>query len=136
MNFVEKGIYDKTHGFMGLARTISIKSADPEEAMPVLNALEKLNEPMPREDITKELYRLTLCMAKRPDDDDDYKMRLAIYADDMREYPPDVVKAACLEIRKYNKFFPTYSEIEHLCQRRVGFRRQALKELKNAVSAN
>lgn len=82
----------------------------------------------------KELYGMSLGMARRKDQDEDFKMMIAIYARDLSEYPRDVVTDACAEVRREQRFFPTIADLRDECEARFEFRRGLLRELELVMS--
>ena len=69
---------------------------------------------------------LQLATVVRMPNDIDPKPMLKLYAQDLVEYPPDVLTRACLEWRKAEKFWPTIAELIALMQPRVKHRREML----------
>lgn len=67
-----------------------------------------------------------LAMAVRMPDDTDLRPLLAIYLEDLVEYPPDLLTNACREWRRTQKFWPTISELIALMEPRVKHRREML----------
>jgi hypothetical protein len=47
---------------------------------------------------------MSLGMARRKDQDLDFKMMLAVYANDLTDSPRDVILDACKEIRREHRF--------------------------------
>lgn len=68
-----------------------------------------------------------LAMAVRMPDDTDLRPMLAIYLEDLVEYPPDLLTNACREWRRTQKFFPTISELIALMEPRRKHRREMLR---------
>jgi hypothetical protein len=82
----------------------------------------------------KELYGMSLGMARRKDQDEDFKMMIALYAGDLGEYPRDVIVDVCREMRREQKFFPVISDIRDECESRFEFRKALRSELENILS--
>lgn len=63
--------------------------------------------------ITRELIRLRLVTAKRDGDQPITDLALAVYAEDLGEYPEDIVAAVCRKFRGPGEspFFPTLPEL-------------------------
>jgi len=53
----------------------------------------------------------------------DLTLTMQVYADECAEYPPDVVRAACLRWMRREKWFPSLSELRDEMQRLVRRRR-------------
>jgi hypothetical protein len=61
-------------------------------------------------------------------------MLLAVYVEDLGEYPTDIIKETCRDFRRTKKFFPIISEIRETCEEKFEFRRALLRALANARS--
>ena len=83
----------------------------------------KLN-PSNREHVVTELTRLALVSPMS--DRTAVKPMLAMYADELAEFPPDVLSEACRTWRRTEKFFPTIAELIALMEPRVKHRRDML----------
>ena len=64
-----------------------------------------------------ELMRLAT-VARMPNDVA-LKPMLAIYADDLTEYPADVLSEACVQWRRTQRFWPTISELIEIMEPRM-----------------
>jgi hypothetical protein len=90
--------------------------------------------PCPKDELMKEIYAMSLGMARRKDQDLDFKMMVAVYANDLAEYPRDVIVDACKEIRREHRFFPTIADLRDECETRFEFRKALRQELENLMS--
>lgn len=111
-----------------------ITARSPDDAKEYLRLVYAGCEPSPKDEVMKEVYAMSVAMARRKDQDDDYKMMVAVYAEDLQEFPLDIVRDACKGIRKTKTFFPTLSEICDGCRERFAFRRALLRELEMVAS--
>lgn len=83
----------------------------------------ELCQPTPVSVVISELTAMTISMARRADQEADYKALLLVYAKDLSEYPEDVILDTCTHMRRSQKFFPTISELIAACEERYEFRR-------------
>lgn len=72
----------------------------------------------------KELGRLALLTKSRAEGDDDTKARLVVMADELANYPADVVLDALRYWARTEKFFPAWAELRDLLDRRVQRRKR------------
>ena len=92
--------------------------------------LERLMEPAPLRMIEEWLAELSVIVARRADDDFGDSLRVTAYASRLREYPADVARAAVIGGRW--KFWPAWSEMEVICERKVAARRHMIAALRRA----
>lgn len=123
------------YGFMRTREIPEFHTDHPDGLKELLRALEIAFRPCPKDEILKELYAMSLAMARRKDQDVDFKMMLAVYAKDLSEYPRDVILDACGEIRREQRFFPTIADLRDECEQRFEFRRALLNETLRAMKA-
>jgi|GEM_PF-3086315 len=67
--------------------------------------------PMPQREIARLVQKMILTMPMKNMDDFDKAAIIAIYVEDLEEYPADVVEYVLKTIRRSNKFFPTWAEL-------------------------
>ena len=83
----------------------------------------------------REVGRLRLVVATgRDEDQDDIKARVAVVAEELTAYPPDVVRSACRSLGQSAKWFPSLAEITEACDWRVRRRRLLLRALERYAS--
>lgn len=56
----------------------------------------------------------------------DFKVRMTAFIVRLKPYPGDVITAACIEWADKNKFFPAWSELKPLLDKRMTFRMRAM----------
>lgn len=106
-----------------------------EEDRPLVRALEFFCKPAAHDLIVQELAKLRAVMARRSEVGDDMTLSLAVMADDLAEYPADVVRQACTALRQAQTFYPTISELRAACGERFDLRRRLLAALLAAEQA-
>ena len=90
--------------------------------------------PCRQEIIKRELYAMTLVMARKKDEDIDFKAMIAVYSIDLCDYPEDVILSVCRDMRAEKKFFPSLNEIKNACNERFEFRKAMLREIEASLS--
>lgn len=73
------------------------------------------------------LAELSVIVAKRADDEFTETLRVTAYASRLRRFPADVARAAVLD--HVWKFWPSWAELEAVCERMVSPRRAVLQAL-------
>ena len=114
--------YELEHGF---------SDRDGQES---LLLMEMLNTRASPEDCQKWLARLKMMTAARSTGQDDLVAQIAIYADELSEYPADVVRDVCRWWAAREKWFPTWAELRQACDERVMKRRAILMGLRRYFS--
>ena len=77
-----------------------------------------LSTPAPQV-IKTALAKLRAATRSRAEDEGDLAMTMQVLGDECAEYPPDVVRAACLRWMRREKWFPSLSELRDEMQRLV-----------------
>ena len=72
-------------GFMRTREIPEIDTSNPEAVKELYRTVEIACRPCPKEETAKELYAMSLGMARRKDQDLDFKMMLAGYANDLTD---------------------------------------------------
>lgn len=98
-----------------------------------LRTLDKSLEPAPKASIIKALVRLRLSTNSRNQDSADAKVQNAIYAEELAEFPGDVVEEALRKLARLEDWFPPISKIRDQCQRLVQWRRVTQQALARAI---
>jgi hypothetical protein len=80
--------------------------------------------PAPGPMIAKEIARLGMVCKVRAEEVDEIKLRIGVFADELREYPADVLVDACRFWGRTEKFFPAWSELKDLLDVRVKRRKR------------
>lgn len=120
-------LYDEKGGYMGERKTVVYC----ENIHELTGALDYLCKPCANEIIYREVYGMWNVMAKRAEDGSDFEAKQAIFADELRKYPQDIIIFICRNARKSWLFFPALSEIIKECDKLYNFRlslRNAMRE--------
>lgn len=96
------------------------------QAEEILNAF---LAPLPKDRILKGLTRLQVICLEREKSEIDKQARAKIYADELSNYPADVVVKALM--KKY-KWFPSLAELLDVCDNEMAFRELVKKGLRTA----
>jgi hypothetical protein len=92
-----------------------------------LDDLRNFMVPADQRDIEEWLAELSVISAKRADDQFTEGLRIEAYAARLRSYPADVARSALLDHTW--KFWPTWAELEKVCERLASPRRQMIRAL-------
>ena len=95
-----------------------------------LATLEAVNAPCPLPIAEKAIATLRVRTKARAEDAADMKLMLAVFSQDIADYPPDVVVDTCKAWARMEKWFPSWSELKGLLDRRVKRRRRMLDALR------
>lgn len=95
-----------------------------------LRLLEMLNARAEPETCEHELARLKVLTATRNLSQADLTAQIAIYAEELTEYPIDVVRESCRWWAAREKWFPSWAELRDACEERVMKRRAILTGLR------
>jgi hypothetical protein len=101
------------------------EGADLEAAM---DDLEKFQTPAPKRQVERWLAELSVLSAKRQDDGFSEALRLEAYATRLCQYPADIARNAVLGHSW--KFWPTWSELEQVCENLASVRRSMAASLR------
>jgi hypothetical protein len=91
--------------------------------------LQKALEPLPSEQILKELTRLKLKTMARNITTEELSLQLAVYTDDLAQYPADIVVKVLRDWPKQNKWWPTWHELVNEMEWRTNGRQYKLDAL-------
>jgi hypothetical protein len=101
-------------------------TVSPEDRRSALELVDIALRPAPKSLILAELARLRLTTKARPECDDDLRMMAAVYAENIADYPSDVVVDALRNWARYERFWPSWAELrkelEALVKRRRSLR--------------
>ena len=89
--------------------------------------LRKFMTPAPKREIEAWLAELSVLVAKRPGDAFEESLRIEAYAGRLSGYPADVARSALLG--KTWKFWPTWDELEKVCNSLESPRRVMIRAL-------
>ena len=89
----------------------------------------------PVQEIMGELTRLRVLTIARAEDQGDLTLKLAAYAEELSEFPIEVVRSACRGLAKREKWFPSWSELKADCDWRYAKARALRDALAKAARA-
>lgn len=110
-----------------------IGARDDEARENALADVRKFLTPAPVRDIEAMLAELSVIVAKRRDGEFDEMLRLEAYASRLKAYPADVVRDALFG--KTWQFWPTWAELERICDAKAAARRQMERVLSQPLPA-
>lgn len=117
----ENPIIDPEYGFDGVSTSYELLapiSAQDESLLRRSIATAALAcEPARKEFVVFELGRLRAMTKARAEDQTSTEFLLACYAEDMRQYPADIVREGCRKWARTEKFFPAWSELKEILDR-------------------
>ena len=123
-----ESIYDGPHGYdEKLVRVVPPPRFDEQ----LWNTLLAANARVPDAVLTKELARLKIGTVGRKMGDADLEAWIEVAGEELEFYPPDVVKAACRQALRWDKWTPSVHELVLACDQLVRYRRL----LKTALEA-
>jgi hypothetical protein len=115
-------------GFVTYARGCEV-SGDEASRQLALDDLIKFSTPAPVHAVEEWLAELSVIVARRGDDQFGDELRLSAYVARLGRYPADVVKHALLRHRW--KFWPTWTELEDVCERMFSPRKHMMAALRS-----
>jgi hypothetical protein len=111
---------DDDHRPLGFELT---RPLDPAEAADVLGWLDVLDRRPSRAELVQEVTRCLAVTVARERDQADLKAMLAVMAEELAEFPADVLRAELSAWARREKWWPTLSELRDRCQRAMRLRR-------------
>ena len=115
-------------GYLTAAGGCNVSLREGADLQAALSDLENFQTPAPKEQIEMWLAELSVTVAKRQDDHFADALRLEVYSSRLCQFPADVAKTAILETRW--KFWPTWAEMEEVCDRAASIRRHMAAAIK------
>ena len=103
---------------------------DEDDGRESLRLLEMLNARAEPEACEHELARLKVLTATRNLSQADLTAQIAIFGEELTEYPIDVVREVCRWWAAREKWFPSWAELRDACEERVMKRRAILTGLR------
>lgn len=100
----------------------------PEEIREARAVVERACIPAQAREIMAELARMRLIVKVRAEQEQDLAAIAVIFAEEMAEYPPDIVRHALRGWTKREKWWPSWAELKELLDRAFK-RRKALREV-------
>ena len=95
-----------------------------------LRLLEWINQRAEPEFCQRELGRLKVLTRERNLSQPDLVAQIALYAEGLTEYPPDVARDTCRSWAQTQKWFPSWTELRAGCEERAMKRREYLTALR------
>jgi len=99
----------------------------PEQREAALADLRNFMTPAPVRQIEYWLAELSVLVARRADDEFGDELRVSAYSSRLARYPADIARHALLAVR--HKFWPTWSELELICDHMTSRRKQMIAAL-------
>lgn len=121
-------VYGFDYEFVGF----EFGGAPEEDIAAAMDILDRANARCPIEIAEKAVQTLRIRTVRRFEDVDDMVAVIAVYSEDLSEYPADVVIDACRSWARQSKWFPAWVELQELCDLMIR-RRRAMRD---AVSGN
>ena len=103
---------------------------DENEGREAQRLLEMLNARADPEACQQILARLKVLTRERNLSQEDMVAQIAIFSEELSQYPLDVVRDACRAWARTEKWFPSWAELRERCEERVMKRRAILLGLK------
>ncbi len=116
-----------THYSFDHERGPEIGESDGRESLRVLEWLNAEAEP---QDCAGVLGRLKVLTRERNLSQEDLSIQIAVYAEELSQFPIDVVRDACAYWARNEKWFPSWTELRAECEERVSKRRAFLMGLR------
>jgi len=85
--------------------------------------------PAAPEEVVTLLSRMSMSLRLEDMPEQAWKYHLEDYADDLSEYPADIIQAGCKEWRRYEKFWPTIADFLKIVRPLLRERKNALQRL-------
>jgi hypothetical protein len=107
--------------------------ADPAEVDALLDDFESLCATDDGSVAAREITRLRAMTAHGRDGEDaNTEITAMVYMEDLSEYPPDIIVAACKACRDRDKWFPAWADLKAECDKRARGRRDILDALRRS----
>lgn len=119
-----------SHGFDFELKGFHFAGAPEADVRAGLAILEAIDRPCPLPIAEKAIATLRVRTKARAGDAADTALMLAIFSEDVGDYPPDVVVDACKGWARSEKWFPAWSELKEYLDRRVKRRRLMAEALR------
>ena len=100
---------DRDYNLTGYQMTKEVTKQDKDTA---IKMLQKALEPLPANTILQELTRLKLKTMARNMTTEELSLQLAVYTDELGQYPADIVVKVLRDWPKQSKWWPTWHELD------------------------
>jgi len=108
---------------------------DANEAAAVLGWLDTLERRPSRPELVQEVTRCLAVTVARERDQADLKAMLAVMAEELAEFPADVLRAELRSWARREKWWPTLAELRERCERAMRLRKSLRLHCERAVAA-
>jgi hypothetical protein len=111
-------------------------TTDPQdipEIADVRRRLIELSRPLSRRLLIEELFRCRALMSRSAKADDQFDLTARLYADELKDYPADIVMDALRHVARADKWWPSWAELLEIVERRARPRRALMKALNELV---
>lgn len=130
-----EGSYLGPYGFNPVTDSFEIeRSVEPADLMAAIALVGETLKPAPSRVISDELARLRMATVSR-DQAPSIEIMLDVYADELAEYPVDIVVDGCRSWSRREKFWPSVAELREQMDRLVLRRRRLRDALTGAARA-
>ena len=122
---------DRDYELTGYQMTKEVSQQDKDTA---IKMLDKALEPLPSKTILQELTRLKLKTMARNMTTEELSLQLAVYVDELSEYPADIVVKVLRDWPRNSKWWPTWHELDIELRWRTNRRQYKLDALIKGTS--
>jgi hypothetical protein len=114
--------------------SLTVKAVGEIDAQTARAVIDGLSAPAPREKIIEWLTVCAVKTASAKDDDMTSDLKLRVFADDLLQYPGDIVRHVLKEWPSRSKWFPVWKELEDQVQEMAGLRPQIVDKVRSRIS--
>lgn len=130
---VEVEFTDPKYGFdFAVDRYDLTEPIDHETMLETLAIAESVNEGCPADIAAAELARMRALTKSRAEAAEDTEFMVAAFLDELCQYPADIVRDICRTWTRIEKFFPAWTDLREMADRRVRKRRKLLEAVRAA----
>jgi hypothetical protein len=122
---------DPEYGFDEILMGYAFAGAPDSDIESAKEILDALNTPCPENIAEEAVGRMRARTIRRAEDQMDMMLTIAVFSEDVANYPADVVIDGCRSWASQNKYFPSWSELKDMLDWRVR-KRRLMREALNA----
>ena len=127
---VREAEIDPRYGYDEVFKTFRLADAlTPEARAAALRLVEAAMAPADKMTIAREVTRLRAMTKAKAEQEDDLKVLAALYSEDLRAYPTDVVVSVIRKWINREKWWPAWSELKAMLDEALRYRSALLKTL-------